>query len=194
MKVNSVELSISAVRRSQYPVDKKPEFLIVGKSNVGKSSFINTIMSRKNFARTSATPGKTQTLNFYLVNDEFYFVDVPGYGFAKVDKSLKQKFGLMMEEYLVERNNLKKVFMIIDIRHKPSNDDVMMYEYLKHYNIPMTVIATKSDKLSNNQIERSKKMILQTLKMESDESLILFSALTKKGREEVYKIIDNILE
>lgn len=194
MKVNSVELSISAVRRSQYPVDKKPEFLIVGKSNVGKSSFINTIMCRKNFARTSATPGKTQTLNFYLVNNEFYFVDVPGYGFAKVDKSLKQKFGLMMEEYLEERNNLKKVFMIIDIRHKPSNEDVMMYEYLKHYQIPMTIIATKSDKLSNNQIERSKKIIVQTLKMESDESLVLFSALTKKGREEVYTIMDKILE
>ncbi len=194
MKVNSVELSISAVRRSQYPVDKKPEILIVGKSNVGKSSFINTIMCRKNFARTSATPGKTQTLNFYLLNNEFYFVDVPGYGFAKVDKNLKQKFGLMMEEYLEERNNLKKVFMIIDIRHKPSNEDIMMYEYLKHYNIPMTIIATKSDKLSNNQIEKSKKIIIQTLKIESDESLILFSALTKKGRDEVYIIMDKILE
>ena len=128
MKINTIELVISAVRESQYPTDKKKEFLLVGRSNVGKSSFINTISNRKNYARTSATPGKTQTLNFYKVNDEFYLVDAPGYGFAKVRNSLKKKFGLIMESYLKSRDNLEMVFLLIDFRHKPTSDDIMMYE------------------------------------------------------------------
>ena len=135
MKINSVKLVISAVRRSQYPTDEKPEFLLVGKSNVGKSSFINTIIGRKNYARTSANPGKTQTINFYLVNDQFYLVDAPGYGFANLSKQKRKKFGLMMEDYLINRPNLKQVFMLIDFRHKPSSDDLMMYNFLKHYKI-----------------------------------------------------------
>ena len=135
MKITSVEFVTSAVRRSQYPTDKRPEFLLVGRSNVGKSSFINTLVNRKNLARISAIPGKTQTLNFYLINDNFYLVDVPGYGFAKVSKELKNKFGLIIEDYLKERDNLKKVFMLVDFRHKPTNDDVMMYDYLKYYNL-----------------------------------------------------------
>ena len=134
MKINSVELTISAVRESQYPNDNKKEFLLIGRSNVGKSSFINTIINRKSFARTSATPGKTQTLNFYKVNDEFYLVDAPGYGFAKVRDSLKKKFGLIIENYLKSRNNLQMVFLLIDFRHKPTEDDVLMYNYLKYYN------------------------------------------------------------
>ena len=134
MKINTIELIISAVRESQYPSDKLKEFLLVGRSNVGKSSFINTIINRKNFARTSATPGKTQTLNFYKINDEFYLVDAPGYGFARVRNSLKQKFGLIMESYLKSRDNLQMVFLLIDFRHKPTNDDIMMYDYLKFYN------------------------------------------------------------
>lgn len=120
MKINSVELVISATRRSQYPTDNKPEFLLVGRSNVGKSSFINTIIGRKNYARTSATPGKTQTINFYLVNNEFYLVDAPGYGYASLNKTKQRKFGLMMEDYLTSRKNLKNVFMLIDFRHKPT--------------------------------------------------------------------------
>ena len=130
MKITSVDLKISAVRRSQYPTDKKPEFLLVGRSNVGKSSFINTIINRKNFARTSSQPGKTQTINFYLVNDSFYLVDAPGYGFAKLSKTKRKKFGLMMEDYITNRENLKQVFMLVDFRHKASQDDIMMYNFL----------------------------------------------------------------
>ena len=126
MKITSVEFTTSAVRRSQYPTDEMPEFLLVGRSNVGKSSFINTLVNWKNLARFSSIPGKTQTLNFYLINDLFYLVDVPGYGFAKVSKQLKNKFGLIIEDYLKERDNLKMVFMLIDFRHKPTNDDVLM--------------------------------------------------------------------
>ena len=133
MKINSATLVISAVRNSQYPTDKKPELLLVGRSNVGKSSFINTMLNRKNLARISAKPGKTQTLNFYLINDIFYFVDAPGYGYANVSKSLKNNFGIIMENYLETRDNLKKVFMLVDFRHKPTEDDIMMYDYLKHY-------------------------------------------------------------
>ena len=120
MKINSVNLEISAVRRSQYPTDNKPEYLLVGRSNVGKSSFINTLINRKNYARTSATPGKTQTINFYLVNDTFYLVDAPGYGFAMVSKKKQKKFGLMMEDYIENRPNFKRVFMLIDFRHQPT--------------------------------------------------------------------------
>ena len=135
MKINKVDLVISAVRRSQYPTDNKPEFLLVGRSNVGKSSFINTLINRKNYARTSSSPGKTQTINFYLVNDQFYLVDAPGYGFAKLGKAKKKKFGLMMEDYLTNRENLKQVFMLVDFRHKPSSDDIMMYNFLKYYKV-----------------------------------------------------------
>ena len=129
MKINSVELSISAVRQSQYPTDNKPEFLLVGRSNVGKSSFINSIIERRNYARTSSKPGKTQTLNFYNVNNDFYLVDVPGYGYASVSKERQQKFGMMIEEYLTNRENLKEVFLLIDFRHKPTNDDLLMYNF-----------------------------------------------------------------
>ena len=150
MQIESVNEPIIAVRRSQYPEGKKSEFLLVGRSNVGKSSFINTLIERKNFARTSSKPGKTQTLNFYLVNDAFYLVDVPGYGYASVSKDTQKKFGLMIEEYLKSRENLKHVFMLIDYRHKPTEDDVLMYEFLKYYNLDITIVATKYDKVSKN--------------------------------------------
>lgn len=194
MKITNVEFVTSAVRRSQYPTDKKCEFLLVGRSNVGKSSFINTLANRKNLARISAIPGKTQTLNFYLINEEFYLVDVPGYGFAKVSKGLKNKFGLIIEDYLKERDNLKRVFMLIDFRHKPTNDDVMMYEYLKYYNIPVTIVATKSDKVSKNSYEKNKKIIMDTLKVAENDNLILFSTVNKVGKQDVYKVIEDIIE
>lgn len=195
MKISSVEFVTSAVRRSQYPTDKKNEFLLVGRSNVGKSSFINTLINRKNFARTSSIPGKTQTLNFYLINEEFYLVDVPGYGFAKVSKVLKNKFGLIIEDYLKERDNLKMVFMLVDFRHKPTNDDVLMYDYLKYYQIPVTIIATKSDKVSKNNYEKNKKVIRETLKMIEEDDLILFSMVNKDGKQEVHdKILSYINE
>ena len=141
MKINSVELEISAVRRSQYPDDDLPEFLILGRSNVGKSSFINCMVNRKNLARTSAKPGKTQTLNFYLVNNSFYLVDVPGYGYASGGKMQQKKFGMMIEEYIKSRHELKRVFLLVDFRHKPTEDDLLMYNYLKYYNVPVTLSA-----------------------------------------------------
>lgn len=194
MKITSVEFTTSAVRRSQYPADKNPEFLLVGRSNVGKSSFINALVNRKSLARISSIPGKTQTLNFYLINKSFYLVDVPGYGFAKVSKQLKNKFGLIIEDYLKERKNLKMVFMLIDFRHKPTNDDVLMYDYLKYYNIPVTVIATKSDKVSKNNYDKNKKVIRETLKMIDTDDLVLFSAVVKEGKKDIHEKILNFVE
>lgn len=192
VKILDVKLTISAVRLSQFPTDNKNEFLLVGRSNVGKSSFINTLINRKNFARTSAKPGKTQTLNFYLINDYFYLVDAPGYGFAKVSKQLKEKFGLIMEEYLKSRDNLKMVFMLIDFRHKPTEDDIMMYEYLKYYNVPVSIICTKADKVSKNSREKNISQITKTLNVPK-EDLILFSSITKLGKTEVYnKLIETL--
>ena len=194
MKINTIELIISAVRESQYPTDNKKEFLLVGRSNVGKSSLINTIINRKNYARTSATPGKTQTLNFYKVNDEFYLVDAPGYGFAKVRNSLKKKFGLIMESYLKSRDNLQMVFLLIDFRHKPTNDDIMMYDYLKYYDIPVTIICTKVDKVSKNNHDKNKKIIMKELNLVDDSNLILFSSITKSGKDEIYEEIAKYLD
>ena len=192
MKILDVKLTISAVRKSQFPTDNKTEFLLVGRSNVGKSSFINTLINRKNFARTSSIPGKTQTLNFYLINDYFYLVDAPGYGYAKVNKQLKNKFGLIMEDYLEGRENLKMVFMLIDFRHKPTEDDVLMYKYLKHYNIPVTIICNKLDKVKKNAHEKQLNLISKTLDV-SKEELILFSSVTKTGKQETYsKLIDKL--
>jgi len=165
MKIDSSELTVIAVRQTQYPDDNRNEFLLVGRSNVGKSSFINTLLGRKNYAKTSSKPGKTQTLNFYLCNDDFYLVDVPGYGYASVDKATQKKFGLMIEEYLTSRNNMKHVFMITDSRMKPTENDVLMYNYLKHFNIPVTVVATKYDKLNAKEKDKVIKNINSALKM-----------------------------
>lgn len=192
VKILDVKLTISAVRQSQFPEDNKNEFLLVGRSNVGKSSFINAIINRKNFARTSAKPGKTQTLNFYLINDFFYLVDAPGYGFAKVNKQLKDKFGLIMESYLESRENLKMVFMLIDFRHKPTEDDTLMYNYLKHYNIPVTVVCTKVDKVSKNSQEKQINIITKTLEI-NKEDLVLFSSVTKLGKQEIHnKLVETL--
>ena len=189
MQIESVNEPIIAVRRSQYPGDNKSEFLLVGRSNVGKSSFINTLIERKNFARTSSKPGKTQTLNFYLVNDAFYLVDVPGYGYASVSKDTQKNFGLMIEEYLKSRENLKHVFMLVDYRHKPTEDDVLMYEFLKYYNLDITIVATKYDKVSKNSRIKQDKLIKDTLKF-NDNEFITFSTVTKKGRSEVLSILE----
>ena len=190
MKINSVDLVISAVRRSQYPNDGKPEYLLVGRSNVGKSSFINTLINRKNYARTSATPGKTQTINFYLVNEEFYLVDAPGYGFAALSRAKQKKFGLMMEDYLQNRPNLKQVFMLIDFRHKPSKDDIMMYNFLKHYKIPVTIVATKTDKVGITSHQKQRNILLNDLNLVSGDDFIMFSNVTKVGKPEVIEKIN----
>ena len=192
VKIIDLKLEISAVRKSQFPSDDKSEFLLVGRSNVGKSSFINTLVNRKNFARTSSIPGKTQTLNFYLINNCFYLVDAPGYGYAKVNKQLKNKFGLIMEDYLEGRDNLKMVFLLVDFRHKPTDDDVMMYNYLKHYNIPVTVVCTKMDKVTKKNQDKNLKLISKNWRIEQQE-LIPFSKRTKLSKQEIYnKLMEEI--
>ena len=193
MQINEVLEPIIAVRQSQYPTDNKPEFLLVGRSNVGKSSFINTLIERKNFAHTSSKPGKTQTLNFYLVNNDFYLVDVPGYGYASVSKETQRKFGLMIEEYLKNRPNLKHVFLLVDYRHKPTEDDVLMYDFLKYYNLDITIIATKYDKIGKNGRAKQDKLIMETLQCSFGE-IITFSTITKKGRAEVLDVISTNME
>lgn len=193
MKINKADEPVMAVRISQYPISDKPEFLLVGRSNVGKSSFINTIINRKNFARVSGLPGKTQTLNFYHINDEFYFVDVPGYGYAKVSKEVQKKFGLMIEEYLINRKNLTHVFMLIDYRHKPTNDDLLMYNFLKYYNLSVTVIATKYDKVSPSEKSKQDELIINTMKLAKEDRLVFFSSVTKKGKDEVLEIVEEYL-
>ncbi len=192
MKITSAELKIMATRRSQYPEDKKAEFLLVGRSNVGKSSFINTLLSRKNLARTSSHPGKTQTLNFYEVNKEFYLIDVPGYGYAEVSKKRREKFGKMIEEYLETRKELKRVFMIIDFRHKPTEDDVLMYNFLKYYNLPVTIVATKADKIGMSKRDKCKKHITDTLDLVVGDDLVIFSSVTKEGKDKIIKIIEDL--
>ena len=193
MKITSAELNIMATRRSQYPEDIKSEFLLVGRSNVGKSSFINTILGRKNLARTSSRPGKTETLNFYLVNNDFYLIDVPGYGYAEVSKNKREKFGKMIEEYLETRKQLKRVFMIIDFRHKPTEDDVLMYNFLKYYNLPVTIVATKADKIGSSKKEKCKKQITDTLDLVMGDDLIIFSSITKEGRNEILKKLEDLI-
>lgn len=193
MKVTSVNLSHMAVRESQYPNDSLGEFLLVGRSNVGKSSFINCLINRKNYARTSATPGKTQTLNFYNVNDLFYLVDVPGYGYASVDKMTQKKFGLMIEEYLMNRSDLKRVFLLVDYRHKPMEDDVLMYNFLKYYNKPVTIVATKYDKVATSKRAKIERALNDAFNLAPDDNIVYFSSVTRKGKDEVYKIIESYL-
>jgi GTP-binding protein len=193
MIIKNVDLVVSAVRRSQYPEDEKPEFLLVGRSNVGKSSFINSIVERRGLARVSGKPGKTQTLNFYNINDDFYLVDVPGYGYANVSKEKQKKLGLMIEDYLVDRHNLKQVFMLVDYRIKPTQDDLLMYNFLKYHNLPVVIVATKIDKVSRNLREKQTKIINDTLKIKEEDKLVLFSNRTKTGKKDIHNIIENIV-
>ena len=191
MKLDNIELLISATRRSQYPEGDLPEFIMLGRSNVGKSSFINTICGRKNIAYISSKPGKTSTINFYIVDDKFYLVDVPGYGYADTSKDEIRKFGLMVEEYLKKREELKRVFLLIDFRHKPTNDDILMYNFLKYYQIPVTIVATKADKLSNNERARSLKTLKASLDIVVGDNLVIFSSVTREGKEEIIKVIED---
>ena len=191
LKISSAKLDVIAVRRSQYPINNKPEFLLVGRSNVGKSSFINTLLNQKNLARTSSRPGKTQTLNFYLVNDSFYLIDVPGYGYAAVNHEQQKKMGLMIEEYLEKRDEMKRVFMLVDFRIKPTENDILMYQFLKYYNIPVTLVLTKIDKVSSSKKDRNLKIIKDTLNLAVGDDCVLFSSLNKTGRTDILKILEN---
>ena len=168
MQVNHVELTISAVEAAQYPQGNDPEIALVGRSNVGKSSLTNVLINRRNFTHTSSQPGKTQTLNFYHVNNRLFFVDVPGYGFAKVSKKERERFGQMIEQYLTSREQLRGVIMLVDARHQPTEDDVMMYQYLHYYQLPTLVVATKIDKVKASQRTKMKRAIIKKLQLQDE--------------------------
>ncbi|KAA0563619.1 ribosome biogenesis GTP-binding protein YihA/YsxC [Rossellomorea aquimaris] len=189
MKVNQVELVISAVRPEQYPGDFLPEFALAGRSNVGKSSFINKMIGRKSMARISSKPGKTQTLNFYKIEETLYYVDVPGYGFAKVSKTEREAWGKMIETYITSREQLRAVVLIVDLRHAPTNDDVMMYDFLKHHELPCIVIATKADKIPKGKWQKHLKVTRETLNMDKEDDLIMFSSETGLGKDKAWDAI-----
>jgi GTP-binding protein len=191
MKVNKVDFITSAVSPAQYPTGALPEIALAGRSNVGKSSFINKMLQRKNVARISSKPGKTRTINYFLINEKFYFVDLPGYGYAQVSKTEKEKWGKMMEEYFQTREPLKAVVLLVDVRHTPTKDDQAMYDYLKHYKIPVIVIATKGDKVPRGSWQKNLKIVQETLKMSPGDSLVLFSSETGQGKEDAWKEILN---
>ncbi len=193
MKITSSEFVISAVKPNQYPDGGLPEFALAGRSNVGKSSFINKMLNRKNLARTSSNPGKTQTLNFYLINEQFYFVDVPGYGYAKVSKKEREAWGKLIEGYLTGREQLKAVLLIVDLRHPPTDDDVMMYDFLKHYQIPCIIIATKADKIPKGKWQKHLKVHWETLNVEKGDELILFSSETGEGKDKAWSALGKFL-
>ncbi len=192
MIVKTSEFLLSAVKEAQWPKDDLPEVLLLGRSNVGKSSFINTMVNRKNLAYTSSTPGMTRMLNFYDVNHELRFVDAPGYGFQKKAKSGYEEFGRLMDEYFEKRGNLKVAVQLLDVRREPNEDDRLMLEYIQHHRIPCIIVLTKCDKLSNNQIAKQKKLIAESLQFSKD-SFYLFSALNKSGTEEVWTVLEKYL-
>ncbi|MDT8859495.1 ribosome biogenesis GTP-binding protein YihA/YsxC [Alkalihalobacillus sp. MEB130] len=189
MKVTKTELAHVAVKPEQYPTSRLPEVALSGRSNVGKSSFINKMINRKGLARTSQRPGKTQTLNFYEINEMLYFVDVPGYGFAKVPKPEREAWGRMIETYLQDREQLKAVVLLVDVRHAPSADDKMMYKWLKHFDIPVIVVATKSDKIPKGKWQKHLKVIREYLEKVESDPLLLFSSETAQGKEQIWKTI-----
>ncbi len=189
MEIKKAEFVISAVKKTQYPEDGRPEVAFVGRSNVGKSTLINTLTNRRKLVKVSSTPGKTRLINFFVINDNMYFVDLPGYGYAKVSKEEKENWGYIMEQYLVERDQLKKIVLLVDSRHKPTSDDINMYNWIKHYNYEVLVVGTKLDKLKRNDINKNKKIIRDTLKMDKDDKILLISSLSKEGKEEVLEQI-----
>ena len=194
MRIIKSELDTVAVKPSQYPPDTMPEVAFAGRSNVGKSSLLNLLTNRKKLARVSGSPGKTRTINFYLVNDAFRIVDLPGYGYAKLSKSATVNWGAMMETYFQNRQGLKKVIQLVDIRHKPSAQDVQMYEYLRHYGLDGIVVCTKADKVSRNEAAKNIAMIRKTLDLSKDDKVIAISALKRTGYEELLDVIEGLLE
>ena len=193
MHVKSVNLETVCGITSTLPQNNKMEIAFAGKSNVGKSSLINALMNRKAYARTSAQPGKTQTINFYNINDELYFVDLPGYGYAKVAEALKEKWGKMIEKYLKTSKQLKIIFLLVDIRHDPSENDRNMYEWIVHQGYQPIIIATKLDKINRSQTDKQIKAVRKGLNATQSTIIIPFSALSKQGRDEIWEYIESVM-
>lgn len=191
LNTHNASILLSAANQSHYPKDDLPEVALAGRSNVGKSSFINTLLGRKNLVRTSSKPGKTQLLNFYNIDDKLRFVDVPGYGYAKVSKKERAKWGKMIEEYLVTRDNLRVVVSLVDFRHEPSSDDIQMYEFLKYYDIPVIVVATKADKVPRGKWNKQESLIKKSLDFDNNDAFLVFSSVERIGIDEAW---DTILE
>ena len=185
MRIKQSEFITSAVKREQYPLDNRVEVAFVGRSNVGKSSIINSLTNRKKLAKVSQTPGKTRLVNFFLINNDFYLVDLPGYGYAKVSKSEKDSWGKTVETYLTDREQLKRVVLLVDSRHKPTGDDIMMNEWFKHFGYNVVIVATKSDKLTKNELKKSENVIKETLKLSTEDKLYFFSSLNRNGSDEL---------
>ena len=186
---NEVDILISAVKPEQYPELDLPEVALSGRSNVGKSTFINSMIGRKNMARTSQHPGKTQTLNFFNIDNQLIFVDVPGYGYAKVSKKQREAFGKMIETYITTREALKLVIQLVDLRHPPTEDDVLMYDFLKYYDIPTLIIATKEDKIPKGKVQKHIKIIKEKLELESGDQIISYSSIEKKKQDQIWAAI-----
>lgn len=193
MNVTKAEMIITAGFTSQFPVHDMPEIAFAGKSNVGKSSLLNAMLNRKALARTSSQPGKTQTINFYSVQDTFMFVDLPGYGYAKVSKQDRERWGKLIEGYLQKREQLQKIILLIDIRHEVGKNDKMMYDWIKHYHSEVVVVATKADKIKRSQLQKQLSVIRKGLELSSGDKLIAFSSETKQGKEELWKCIEEIV-
>ena len=194
MIIKSVNLETVCGVTSKLPENVHPEVAFAGKSNIGKSSLINALMNRKSLARTSAQPGKTQTINYYNINNTFYLVDLPGYGYARANEKVKAQWGKMIEDYLHKSKQLRCVFLLIDIRHEPGSNDVIMYDWIRRNGYQPIIIATKLDKINRSQIQKQLKLIRTTLKADENTVMIPFSATTKQGREEIYEILDDIVE
>lgn len=189
MIIKDCRFLISAVSSSQYPEGQLPEIAFAGRSNVGKSSLINSLLNRKKLVKVSSNPGKTRTINFFMINEELIFVDLPGYGYAAVSNAEKLKWGTMIEEYLTKRDNLKSVVLLVDIRHKPTADDKMMYDFIKHYMEKVIIVATKRDKISNNVFGKNLRTIKETLGTDEKDILISYSSENHNGREELWEEI-----
>ena len=193
MNVTKAEMIITAGMKSQFPEHDMPEIAFAGKSNVGKSSLLNAMLNRRSLARTSSQPGKTQTINFYSVQDTFMFVDLPGYGYAKVSKTERERWGKLIEGYLEKRENLEKIILLIDIRHEVGKNDKMMYDWIKHYHDEVVVVATKMDKIKRSQVQKQLSVIRKGLGLSGNDKLIAFSSETKQGKEELWKVIEECL-
>ncbi|MDD3026802.1 MAG: ribosome biogenesis GTP-binding protein YihA/YsxC [Erysipelotrichaceae bacterium] len=193
-KITKSEYMLSAAWESQWPEESVPEICLAGRSNVGKSSFINTMLNRKGLAKVSSNPGKTRTLNFYNVNDQLRFVDVPGYGYAKVPEHIQKSFGAMIDTYITKRQTLKGLVLILDYRHTPTADDIQMYEYVKYYKLPVIVVATKEDKLKRNELKKFEKRIKEKLGFDESDKFIRFSSFAKTGIDQAWQAIYDLCD